>query len=187
VDAEALVRSYHDAGSISSTIVRPANVTGPGSVWVRDIVDRMLSITGIPLMDGGEYDSSFVYVDNLVDGIILAGTKEIARGKAYHFRDDWSVTWKEYITDLGACVRKRPRGNISFKLAWTIGRVLETVLNPLHVRSPLTRLNAAILGRDNRVDTTLARTELGWRTRVPYREAMEKISAWIKKEYAGRA
>ena len=62
----------------------------------------------VPLFDGGRYSASFVYVDNLVDGIIRAGTMDIAKGKAYHFRDDWNVTWKEYITDLGSFIGKRP-------------------------------------------------------------------------------
>jgi nucleoside-diphosphate-sugar epimerase len=141
----------------------------------------------VPLIDHGQYSASFVYVDNLVDGIILAGTSDIARGKSYHFRDDWSVTWKEYITDLGSFIGKRPRGNIPFKLAWMMGHVLEAMLNPLHIRSPLTRLSVGVLGRDNDVDTTLARTELGWRTRVSYREAMVKIGAWVKDNYTGRA
>ena len=186
-DAEALVRACHSEGKIRCTIVRPANVIGPGSVWVRDIADRMMSATGVPLMDGGQYSASFVYVDNLVDGIILAGTSDIACGKAYHFRDNWSVTWKEYITDLGSFIGKRPRGNIPFKLAWITGHILEAMLNPLHIRAPLTRLSAGVVGRDNDVDTTLARTELGWRTRISYSEAMVKIGAWVKDNYTGRA
>jgi 2-alkyl-3-oxoalkanoate reductase len=185
-DAEALVMSYHDAGNISCTIVRPANVTGPGSVWVRDIIEQMKKLP-VPLFDHGRYHTSFVYVDSLVDGIIRAGTMDIARGKAYHFRDEWSATWKEYITELGSLIGKRPRGSIPFRLAWVLGLILEKILNPLHVRAPLTRLNVGVLGRDNDVDTTRARTELGWKTSVSYREAMDRIGAWVKEQFAGRA
>ncbi|HOT43494.1 MAG TPA: NAD-dependent epimerase/dehydratase family protein [Spirochaetota bacterium] len=184
-DAEALVRSYHDAGAIACTIVRPANVTGPGSVWVRDIIDQMLKMP-VPLFDRGRHPTSFVYVDSLVDGIIRAGTMDVARGRAYHFRDDWTATWKEYITFLGSLVGKRPRGNIPFRLAWPLGLVMEKILNPLQVRSPLTRLNVGVLGRNNDIDTSLARAELGWRTTVSYSEAMERIAAWVRTHYAGR-
>lgn len=58
------------------------------------------------------------------------------------------------------------------------GGLLEAVL------APLTRLAAGVMGRDNDVDTTLARMELGWRSTVPYDEAMERIGAWVKKRYA---
>ena len=82
----------------------------------------MMSLFGVPLIDGGQYSASLVYVDNLVEGIILAATRDIAYGEAYHFRDDWSVTWKEYITDLGSLIGKQPRGNISFN--WHGGWVM---------------------------------------------------------------
>lgn len=179
-DAEKLCLDYHDKGKVSCTIVRPANVTGPGSVWVRDIINNMKKMTGVPLVDGGRHSSSFVYVDNLAEGIIRAGTMETAIGKTYHFRDDWDVTWKQYITDLGAMIGKAPRGNISFGLAWTIGAAMEATLNPLNCRSPLTRLAAGVTGRNNDVDTSLARSELGWETTISYEEAMERIAQWIK-------
>ena len=185
-DAEALVRTCHKDGKIDCVIVRPANVTGPGSVWVRDIVERMMSMP-VPLFDGGRYSSSFVYVDNLVDGIISAGNMDIAKGKAYHFRDDWNVTWKEYITDLGSFIGKRPFGSIPFGVAWPLGTIFDFVFNPIHIRPPLTRLALSVMGRDNDVDTTLARTELGWRTKVSYQEAKEKIGAWVKDNYTRKA
>ena len=53
-DTEALVMSFHNAGTISCTVVRPANVTGPGSVWVRDIIEQMIKMP-VPLFDRGRY------------------------------------------------------------------------------------------------------------------------------------
>ncbi|MBN1533364.1 MAG: NAD-dependent epimerase/dehydratase family protein [Spirochaetes bacterium] len=179
-DAEALVRQYHDDGAVRCTIVRPANVVGPGSAWVRDIVAQMRGSV-VPLVDGGRYSTSFVEVENLADGMILAGTKEVAVGKAYHFRDDWDISWKRYVEDLGRMIGKRPHGNLPFRVAWIMGTVLEFILNPLHVRSPLTRLAVSVIGRDNDVDTNLARGELGWKTVVTYEKAMEKIGAWLAR------
>ncbi len=180
-DAERLVRDFHDAGKIKCTIVRPANVIGPGSAWVRDLLDKMKG--WLPVIDGGRYSGSFVYVENLVDGIILAGTKKIAEGKAYQFRDDWNVSWKQYLNDLGAFIGKRPVGNIPFRLAWTLAVIMDAVFAPLHLRPPLSRLGIAVLGRDNDVDTSLARSELGWKTRLSYEEAMERIGLWVAERY----
>lgn len=180
-DAEKLVRDFHETGKIACTIVRPANVIGPGSAWVRDILDKMKG--WLPVIDGGRYSGSFVYVENLVDGIILAGTKKIAEGKAYHFRDDWNVTWKRYLIDLGEFIGKRPIGNIPFRLAWTLAMFMDAVFTPLHLRPPLSRLGVAVLGRDNDVDTSLARGELGWKTRLSYQEAMERIGLWVAERY----
>jgi nucleoside-diphosphate-sugar epimerase len=36
------------------------------------------------------------------------------------------------------------------------------------------------MGRDCDVDSTKARTELGWKTRVSYEEAIKDVEAWVK-------
>ena len=178
LEAERLVLSFHNQGKVNAVIVRPANVTGPGSVWVKDIVDRFKALF-VPLLDHGRYSASLVYVDNLVNGMILAGTHSGAAGNTYHLRDDWDVTWRRYLTDLGAMVGKRPGFSIPFSLAWKLGALSEKVLTPLNIRPPITRLAAAIMGRDNDVDTTKARTELGWNTQVSYEQALAEIRSWV--------
>lgn len=185
LDTEKLVMCVHATGALACTVIRPANVTGPGSVWVRDIVEKMMSMP-LPLIDGGRYSSSFVYVDNLVDGIILAGTLDIAKGKTYQLRDDWNVSWKQYIGDLGSFVGKKPLGSLPYGLARLMGTLCDTVCTPLGIRPPVSRMSIEITGRDNDVDTSLAKSELGWKTRVPYPEAMEKIGAWVKETYLKR-
>ncbi len=161
--------------------MRPANVIGPGSAWVRDILDKMKGL--LPVIDGGRYSGSFVYVENLVDGIILAGAKRIAEGKAYHFRDYWNVSWERYLNDLGRFIGKRPIGNIPFRLAWTLAVFMDALFTPLRLRPPLSRLGVAVLGRDNDVDTSLARGELAWKTRLSYEEAMQRIGLWVAERY----
>jgi nucleoside-diphosphate-sugar epimerase len=37
------------------------------------------------------------------------------------------------------------------------------------------------MGRDNDVDTSKAKNELGWRTRISYQEAMKEIEKWIEQ------
>ncbi len=180
--AERLVESYHFIDKVDATIVRPANVIGPGSVWVRDIAERFLSLT-VPCIDGGRHSASLVYIENLIDGIILAGTMDIAKGKTYQFRDDYTATWKQYLNDLGAMVGKKPHGSLPFGAAWSIAWLLEKICTPLRLRPPLTRPAVAIMGRNNDVDTTRTKTELGWNTGVSYPDAMRKIGVWVKETY----
>ncbi len=179
-DAEDVVQTYQDKFLKGCVIVRPANVIGPKSAWV-DELGRQFLKSIVPLIDGGRHSASLIYVDNLVDGMILAGTKEKASGQIYHFRDDWDVTWKQYLTDLSAMLGKKPKGTIPYGIAWWMGVVFETLLTPLGIRPPATRLAAAIMGRNNDVDNSKAKKELGWKTRVSYKEAMNEIRKDVEK------
>jgi len=185
LEAEALVGSHGDRFPGSVAIVRPSNVLGPGSPYVDEVCRRLLSPLGVPLIDGGRHDASLVCVDNLVDAIIRAGTCPEAAGRIYHVCDDWQVSWKRYLTDLAALLGKAPRGTIPFRPAWVIGHVLERVCTPLGLRPPVTRLAAHIMGRDNHVDTSKAQTELGWRTRVSYAEAMQQVGRYVNRTFSG--
>jgi nucleoside-diphosphate-sugar epimerase len=185
LDTEQLVMAAHLAGKIDVTVIRPSNVTGPGSVWVREIVDKMLSMP-VPLIDGGRYSASLIYVKNLVDGIILAGTRDIAKGKIYQLRDDWDVTWKQYLNDLGTLVGKKPAISIPYPVARSAAWLCDMICTPLGVRPPGSRLSIDVTGRDMDVDNALAKQELGWRTKVSYAEAMESISKWVHEHYRTR-
>ncbi len=186
LEAEALVSTFSDRFPAGCVIVRPSNVLGPRSPYIDEVCRRLCSPLGVPLIDHGRHSASLVYVENLVDGIIRAGTREEAAGQIYHFCDDWQVSWKRYLEDLAAVIGKHPRGNLPFPLAWALGRFLETVCMPLGLRSPVTRLAVAIMGRDNHVDTSKARRDLGWRTRFSYAEAMGQIGRYVKEAFLTR-
>jgi nucleoside-diphosphate-sugar epimerase len=178
-DAEKLVRSYQGRFTNGCTIIRPSNVIGPKSAWVDELGKQFLN-SAVPLIDKGQYSASLIFVDNLVDGIIKAGNSEIASGQTYQLRDDWDVTWKQYLTDLSALLGKKPLSSVPYVVAWKLGAAMETLLTPLGIRPPITRLAIAIMGRDNDVDTSKAKTELGWKTKVTYPEAMEQIGEWVR-------
>jgi nucleoside-diphosphate-sugar epimerase len=105
-------------------------------------------------------------------------------GKLYHLRDDREVTWKRYLADLGAMIGKHPRGNLPFPLAWGMGWLMDKLCAPLRLRPPLTRLAVAVMGRNNEEDASPARMDLGWKSRVSYKEAMERIAGWVSEHYS---
>ncbi len=180
--AEDLVAAYCNAHRIDYTIIRPANVFGPGSVWVKEVLDAFRR-GPFPLIDKGRAPGAFVYIDNLVEGMILAGLSDIAIGKTYLFRDDYPITWAEYLKTLGGWIGKAPTGGMPFWLAWALGSCCEKLLVPLGIRPPMTRLAAGVMGRDLSVDASLARQELGWESRVSQNEAMARIQAWVETCY----
>lgn len=184
-EAEQIVGSRAARGDLDATVIRPANVTGPGSVWVRELLDAMCR-GPLPLIDGGRWSASMVYVENLVDGILLAMDGDAARGRTYNLRDDYAFTWKEYLEWLGGLIGKKPAGSVPFRAAWRAGRLIQAAFLPLKVRPPLTASAVGIMGRDLDVSSRRAREELGWRTRVSWEEARAAIETWVREEYAKR-
>ena len=182
LDSEKLLWQHHKDRKVTGTVIRPTNVIGPGSVWVRDAVDA-LRRPFFPLIDGGRWSASLVYVDNLVDAFFLAGTKEEAEGQTYHVMDDYDVTWGQYFSDIaelmGKPITRTTFLSIPFAVAWPLSGLIGQVSSTFGWKASLTRHNMAMMGRNNDLDTSKARRELGWRTRVSYDEAKERIRDWM--------
>jgi len=180
LEAEQTVKKYATRFPGGYVIVRPANVVGPGSVWVSEL-GAMIRDKLFAYFDGGRYNASLIYIDNLVDGLVLCGCKEQAAGQTYFFRDDWDITWKQYIDDLAALLGRKIWLSLPFPASWTLGYVSETISRPFKTRPMITRHAAGLMGRDNEVSNAKAKEELGWATKVTYEEAMKEIKAWVKE------
>ena len=183
-DTEKLVYRYHGKGKISATVIRPSNVIGPGSIWVTNTIDVMQKSAKYPLIDNGVYNASLVYVENLVDGVMLTLQKDAARGRTYHFCDDYRATWRNYTLDLAAIAGKKINiSDIPFSAAWGLGTINDKLLRPLGAKFEICRNTVGLVGRANDVDTSRAQKELGWKTRMSYAEAMDIIADWVKNVY----
>jgi nucleoside-diphosphate-sugar epimerase len=182
LDAEKLLWQYHNAGKVTATVIRPTNVIGPGSVWVRDAVEN-LKRPFFPLIDGGRWSANLLYVDNLVDAFLLAGTRDGAKGQTYHVMDDYDVSFRQYFSDIaefmGKPITRTTFLSIPFSVAWPLSGLIGGVTSVFGWKTSLTRHGVAMMGRNNDLDTSKARRELGWKTRVSYDEAKQHIRDWM--------
>ena len=185
---ESLVREYGDKNNISYTIIRPANIIGPGSQFIKRIGRELKS--GIMLtVDGGRANAGLVYIDNLVDDLIWAAGAAKAQGECYNVRDDYDVTWKTFLTGFRAAINgKGIIVNLPFAIADAIAWGFETlskVFSPS--REPmLHRLLVRIFGRTCGHSAEKIRIDRGRAQRVGFDEAMARSCQWFLKDNGSR-
>ena len=88
------------------TIIRPPSVYGPKD---RDVFLMFKNIhNGIsPQLNRGQQKLSMVYIDDLVDGIILAANSENAKGQIFNISGDEILAWKQIANILKKAMNKR--------------------------------------------------------------------------------
>ncbi|MBI5550667.1 MAG: SDR family NAD(P)-dependent oxidoreductase [Desulfobacterales bacterium] len=179
---EKLAWEYHAKG-MRLSVVRPANVYGPGSgPWLHDVVNVLKS--GSPgLISGGERNAGLAYVDNVADIILLAGTQDEALGRAYNACDGLSVTWKQYFADIASMIGAQTPKSIPRPVALMAAWACESTWRLLHIRKrpPITREALNLIGSDNRIPASRVRTELGYEPRVGYDRGMQQTQAYIQE------
>lgn len=178
---ESIALELAAAHELALTLVRPANVYGLGgaSAWGDRLIDLISTTGGAVIGDGDTNNAGLVYVENLADALVLAGTHEAAIGRTYNVCDGENVTWRRFMDDMAALAGKPPPPAIALAPLLAAARANEDPERLIGPKSPeipmLEGLN--LVGFDNRIEASRIRTELGWRPRIAYADAMAEIAA----------
>lgn len=175
IDAEELVKKYCGENNMAYTIIRPAAVIGPDSIWVREPLKRAQTKMGVRLVDDGVKDACLVDAENLADGIYRTITMEVAKNQTYFLMDEYGITWKQYFTDLLAMKGYAPKGKISRSTALFLAKSMNVICPIIGKQPPLGIKSVIATSSDRRVIVQKARKELQWESKVTYQQAMDKI------------
>jgi predicted dehydrogenase/nucleoside-diphosphate-sugar epimerase len=170
---------------LGASVVRPAMVVGPqGRVFFPHLgynfQDRTFVIIG-----GGRIDLAITYVENLVEGVILAGTRPEAIGNIYNLVDDGTLTAREYIELFMETSGVRANiVNMPYAAIYGITMLYEAV-------SGLGLIKPGATSRDQlrwkqakvRVANDRAKKDLGWQPKVPLKEGLIKTFKWYADTY----
>lgn len=183
IEAERLAFRYYRELGLPVVVIQSSMIYGPHAriCTVRPV--EMIRAGLMALVSGGRGLCVPVYIDNLVDGIILATKHDGAVGEAFIISDGLNLTWKEFF---GFYARMMGRGSflsVPKPLAWLLAMMVEggahlTGRCPAFTRSTirgLTVLRATIM-------MTKAQEQLGYVPRVSLEEGMRRTEAWLQKE-----
>ena len=179
---ELLARELAAKLGVELVVIRPGNVYGPrGIQWVISALREIQRGTP-PIIGGGHGDCGFVYVDNLVDAMILAAENPKAVGRVYNIGDGFGLTWRQYFNDL-ARIAGAPKPK---EIPLWVGKLLANTIEPvwyglkLKGRPPITYEAFNLVASNHRFPITRAQTELGYTPRVRYEEALKAIEKSLK-------
>lgn len=179
---ERLARRLCRERELDLTVVRPANVYGPGSrPWV-EMVLPLLARGDVTLLGGGDHDAGLVHVENLADLLVRVAASPRAVGATYNAADGEGVTWKRYFGDLAEAVGAPPPRSIPRAFAAPAGRLFELLwrLRNARHRPPITREAVQLTARGLDLPTDRARADLGWTPRLSYDDAIRELQRSVR-------
>ncbi|RDH78749.1 NAD(P)-dependent oxidoreductase [Mycolicibacterium moriokaense] len=181
VNSEAVVLAAHAAGEIGVTVIRPGDVWGPGSIWVRSPIAEMRKKTGFPLPNGGNGIFSPVYIDNFVDALTLAVASEDAAGQVFNISDGLGVRCGDFFARMAAMcdgtVRTLPIG-----VAAPAAEILGAVLRKLGQKTDLAAGTMWLLNRTGTFSIEKAQKVLGYQPLVSIDDGMARVEQWARAE-----
>lgn len=182
IASEHAVLACHSSGRMDCTIVRPADVYGPGSrPWVV-LPLEMISKGRFLLPAQGQGMFSPVYIDDLVTGIALAAGHEQGRGQIYNIGGGPPVTCETFFgyhaRMLGSA---RTLRKINTGPAIVIAEVARCVAKLTGRQTELGRGTIDMLSRNSGYSIAKAESQLGYAPAVDLDEGMRRTQEWARQ------
>ena len=180
--AETLVKQ---AGIPEVVILRPRALFGP---WDQTLMPRILRVMGqggMPVMRGGCIKLDLTYIDNAVEAVWLALTKQLPRPiNIYNVSNGEPRELLDLLYrmahEFGLQLRTR---KVPWPLVEVVARCLEIAARLGGGNEPpLTRYSAGVLAFSQTLDLSALRNELGWRPLVSIDEGIRRHASWWRDQ-----
>jgi nucleoside-diphosphate-sugar epimerase len=187
-EADELVQTYIADKQLPAVIIRPGTMFGPGDRVNFGRMAARLQSGKAAIIGSGRNLLPFVYVTDVVEGLLLAAQTEEAVGKAYNLASDQPLSqkafWEAIATEIGA---QAPRLYIPYHPLYLMAYLAEQA-NKISgaKRQPLvTRLGVNQFGTENHILIDKARRELGYTPRVPLHKGIARTAKWYLEQHEG--
>jgi nucleoside-diphosphate-sugar epimerase len=191
IEAERLVRDSGASGRLETVVLRPGFVYGPGDrLFLPRVVDGLVQRQFRYVGDGSKI-LNLVYVDDVVQALLLAGDAAGAAGQTYNLTDGTTTSLRDFVTALSELLDiPPPTGHLPPVLAWAICYALELASRVTRSERPprlnVTRMKFLYFNQHYSIEK--ARRELGYRPGFDYRRGLQLAVPWAAEHglLAGR-
>jgi predicted dehydrogenase/nucleoside-diphosphate-sugar epimerase len=171
--AENLVRDAIREQQLPAVIIRPGQIFGPGAEKVTP--NGVVALAGRWLAIGEPNQTlPLVYLDDVVDALLLAGESSTAKGRLINVVDPETVTQQDYLDrakqKLGSELKVV---RVPTQVFMLLASGVEMLGKLLKRDVPLTRYRVRSLRPLANFDQNAARNQLGWEPRVGLRRGLD--------------
>ncbi|HPA77237.1 MAG TPA: NAD(P)-dependent oxidoreductase [Kiritimatiellia bacterium] len=181
-NAEPVVKSFHEKG-LPCVILRPSAIYGPGDPERFFMIYRRAAKGVFPMFGGGKTLYHPVYIDNLVDAMVLAMAPGKGDGKVYLIADAEYIPIEDLVKRIGKAM------GIDVKIkhypVWPLviaGHVCEKICKPFKIAPPIFPRRVDWYRQNRAFDISAARRDLGYDPKVGLDEGLKRTFEWYKQE-----
>lgn len=177
LEGELLARDAFEKG-LPGTVVRPASIYGPGDLRLLKLF-RTIRNGSFRMFGSGEPFFHMVYIDDLVDAMLLCADHEEALGQVFIIAGPRYIQLREMVSLIaGAVGVDPPRGRLPIWPLWAAATVCEAICTPLRIEPPLYRRRVAFFINNRAFSSEKARRLLGFEARIDPTEGILRTAQW---------
>lgn len=182
LEGELKALEFYNETGLPVSVVRPAPIYGPGDMRLIKLF-KMAKQPLTVLLGSGEIFYHLVYIDDLVDGFILAAEKEEAIGQSFLIGGPDVLNLNDLLDTIS-----RELGTSTTKLhlpaspVQLLGTICEKICIPLGIDPPIYRRRVDFFTKSRSFNINKARKMLGYDPKVNTEEGIKKSAEWYKSK-----
>jgi nucleoside-diphosphate-sugar epimerase len=181
VAEETVFEAYREHG-LPVVVARASQVYGPGSKQFTIRPVEVIKAGRMILIDGGRHLCKPVYIDNLIEGLILCAQVEAAIGEAINLTDGNPVPWRDFFSAYGRMLGIDSFPSLPYPVAWLAALAFEIQGKLQGKKVSFTRGAVNSLRSSNSFSNQKARQLLGWQPEVDLEQGMSRTQEWLQQE-----
>lgn len=180
MEGELLAREYFAAG-LPGTVIRPVGIHGPGDTRFLKLF-RSIARGTFVMIGPGTTLYHMTYIDDLVQGFLLAGEKKEALGEVFTIGGPIYTTLNELVCAIATAVGvKRPRLRIPFAPVFWMSVLCPILCRPLGIPPPLYPRRVEFFSKSRAFSIDKARRLLGYDPKVSLPDGLKRTADWYRE------
>jgi nucleoside-diphosphate-sugar epimerase len=177
-EGEEVVRKYFDKQP--STIIRISETYGPGDRRLlklfRGVAKGMFFVIG-----NGKNIHQLIFVDDLVDGFLLAAKHPAATSETFVLAGDERLSTNDMVAAIaGAVGTQQKKWRAPLWPFMALATILEVTLRPLGIQPPLHRRRMDFFTKSFQISTAKAESLLGFKASTSFAEGTRQTAKWYR-------
>jgi dihydroflavonol-4-reductase len=178
-EGEKLVLSYRD--KLPVVVIRISETYGPGDYRLLKLF-KAINKSVFFMIGKGENLHHPIYIDDLVDGFLLAATSEKAVGELFVLSGKEAVTTNKMVAAIAQALGKPgPRLRIPLFPMMAAAMVLELTLRPLGIQPPLHRRRMDFFRKGFSFSQEKSRDLLNFEAAVGFQQGAKTTADWYER------
>ena len=175
--AEGLVKDFMQSAGIPTVILRPGTIYGPGGEIYTQLMGFAIGSLYI-VIGTGRFTLPIVYVDNLVDAVVMSLEKSEAVGHVFNVVDPERIDKRTYMELVVRRINPRARViYFPYSLLYGITWLQERAFRAMKRAPVLSCYRLASSQTSVEYDSSLISSRLGWRAKVSVADAINRLVA----------
>ncbi|MCB0195121.1 MAG: NAD-dependent epimerase/dehydratase family protein [Anaerolineae bacterium] len=181
-EGEMVALQYMRENRLPIVVFRPGGIYGPGDVRFLKLF-KSIKNKKFVMFGSGQVLYQLVHIHDLVEGIILCGTKDEAVGNIYILTGEEPITLNHLVSEIANVVNVAPpKLRLPVAPLYYAGFACEILCKPLGINPPLYRRRVDFFKKDRAFSIKKAMSELGFQPKVDLETGLKNTANWYAQQ-----